>query len=166
MDRTIDLRRHNIGAALNVVGTNEGLVTMNTLREKLHVLEENELAELNTRSALVTRHARQFQIASLGLITLAVALTLAVARLLFLRVRELETLITVCAWTNRVKYEGEWISFERYLHKRFNLRFTHGMSEEATRKLMMEELELNTGSRATPNTETPLAPPGKQTIRE
>ena len=141
IDRTIDLRRHSVGAALNVVGTGEGLVTMNTLRDKLHQLEENELAELNTRSELASRHARQYQLASLGLITLAVILALAVARLLFLRVRELESLITVCAWTNRVKYEGKWVSFEKYLHKRFDLHFTHGISEEATKKLMMEEVE-------------------------
>jgi len=70
--------------------------------------------------------------------------------------RELETLITVCAWTNRVKYEGKWVSFEQYLHKRFNLRFTHGISEEATRKLMMEEVELRTGPRALANTATPF----------
>ena len=142
MDRTIDLRRRNVAAALNVIGTGEGLVAMNTLREKLHALEQNELDEFNVRSSLATKRARQSQLASLGLITLAVGLGLAGARLLILRVRELEDLITVCAWTNRVKYEGQWVSFEEYLHKRFNLRFTHGISEEATRKLMLEEVEL------------------------
>lgn len=142
IDRTIELRRRNAGAALNVVGTGEGLVAMNTLREKLHALEQNELTELNTRSALAARHARQSQLASLGLVTLAVGLALFGVRLLMRRVRELENLITVCAWTNRVKYEGKWVSFEQYLHKRFNLRFTHGISEEATRKLMLEEVEL------------------------
>ena len=143
IDRTIALRRLNVGASLNVVGTGEGLVTMNALREKLHVLEQNELAEINTLSASTARHARQFQFVSLALITLAVVLVLTVARLLILRVRELEDLITVCAWTNRVKFEGKWVPFEQYLKKRFNLRFTHGISEEATRKLLLEEVELH-----------------------
>ncbi len=143
IDRTILLRRQNVGASLNVVGTGEGLVTMNALREKLHTLEQNELAEINARSSLAAQHARQFQLVSLGLITLAAVLALTVARLLILRVRELEDLITVCAWTNRVKYEGKWVSFEQYLHKRFNLHFTHGISEEATRKLLLEEVELH-----------------------
>ena len=158
IDRTIALRRLNVGASLNVVGTGEGLVTMNALREKIHALEQNELAEINTRSALAARQARQFQLVSLGLITLAVVLALAVARLLILRVRELEDLITVCAWTNRVKFEGKWVPFEQYLKKRFDLHFTHGISEEATRKLLLEEVELHpvtqTG-RLTPAYDTP-----------
>ncbi|HTJ79059.1 MAG TPA: CHASE3 domain-containing protein [Rariglobus sp.] len=159
MDRTIALRHNSVGAALNVVGTGEGLVTMDALRKKVHVLEQNELAELNMRSALAARHARESQLISLGLITLAVALGLTGARLLILRVRELEDLITVCAWTNRVKYEGKWVSFEQYLHKRFNLRFTHGISEEATRKLMLEEVELHAGSRKPVNSATPFPSP-------
>ncbi|MFA6289722.1 MAG: CHASE3 domain-containing protein [Opitutaceae bacterium] len=152
IDRTIGLRRLNVGASLSVVGTGEGLVTMNALREKLHALEQNELAELNARSDLAARHARQFQLVSLGLISLAVVLALTVARLLILRVRELEDLVTVCAWTNRVKYEGKWVSFEQYLHKRFNLRFTHGISEEATRKLLLEEVELHPARQVRPVT--------------
>lgn len=156
IDHTIELRRRNTGAALNVVGTGEGLATMDALRGKIHALEQRELAELGVRSARESRHARDCQLASLGLIVLAVALALAGARLLMLRVRELEDLITVCAWTNRVKYEGRWISFEQYLHKRFNLRFTHGISEEATRKLMLEELELQPGAANSPDSATPF----------
>jgi len=142
MARSIALRSDNIGSALNVIGSNEGLVTMNALRSELDLLEQHELAELNRRSALATRHARQLQFLSLGMILVALALALASAGLLMRRMRELEDLITVCAWTNRVKYKGEWVSFEQYLHRRFNLRFTHGISEEASRKLMLEEVEL------------------------
>ena len=165
IDRTISLRRQNVGASLNVIGTGEGLITMNTLRDKLHQLEENELTELNTRSELASRHARHYQLASLGLITLAVILGLTVARLLFLRVRELESLITVCAWTNRVKYEGKWVSFEKYLHKRFNLHFTHGISEEATKKLMMEELDLHSGPPKSAESANPFPPSPKPVTR-
>jgi CHASE3 domain sensor protein len=142
MARSIALRRDSVGSALNVIGSDEGLVTMNALRSQLELLEQHELAELNRRSALATRHARQLQFLSLGMILLALALALASAGLLMRRMSELEDLITVCAWTNRVKYQGEWVSFEQYLQRRFNLRFTHGISEEASRKLMLEEVEL------------------------
>jgi hypothetical protein len=46
-----------------------------------------------------------------------------------------------------VKYNGAWISFEEYLHHRFKLRFTHSISEEAAKKLMLEELELHPEAR-------------------
>ena len=57
-------------------------------------------------------------------------------------VRKLQgQLQVVCAWTKRVKFQGKWVSFEDYLHTRFNLRFTHGISEEASRNLEMEAVE-------------------------
>ena len=42
-----------------------------------------------------------------------------------------DDLLTVCAWSKRVRWEGEWISLEQYLllaHGRF---VTHGISPEA-----------------------------------
>jgi CHASE3 domain sensor protein len=142
MARSVALRRDNIGAALNVIGSDVGLVTMNALRGQLESLEQHELAELNRRSGLAAERARQLQFFSLSMILVALALALTSASLLMRRMRELEDLITVCAWTNRVKYEGKWVSFEQYLQRRFHLRFTHGISEEASRKLMLEEVEL------------------------
>ncbi|HXQ77123.1 MAG TPA: hypothetical protein VN797_02895, partial [Gemmatimonadaceae bacterium] len=40
-------------------------------------------------------------------------------------------LVTLCAWTRSVEYDGEWISFEEYLRRKFNLSATHGISPEA-----------------------------------
>ncbi len=40
-----------------------------------------------------------------------------------------------------VEYQGEWISFEEYLKRRFNIGTTHGMSPAEARKqiyLMMQ----------------------------
>jgi hypothetical protein len=50
-------------------------------------------------------------------------------------------MITVCDWTHRVKFNGSWVSFEDYLRTRFNLQFTHGISEEASKQLQMEAIE-------------------------
>jgi len=53
--------------------------------------------------------------------------------------RELENrvnaLVTVCAWSRTVEYEGEWISFEKYLLKRFNVNTSHGISPEEAEKM-------------------------------
>lgn len=67
----------------------------------------------------------------LGVVVIAIALGLTAFSLLGRRMRELETFITVCAWTKRVKYEGRWVPFEEFLEKRFQLKLSHGISDEA-----------------------------------
>ena len=52
------------------------------------------------------------------------------------------TLMKVCAWSRTVEYQGEWISFEEYMRRRFNIETTHGMSpDEAQRQfdLLMQD---------------------------
>lgn len=143
LSRTIGLRRdHAIGPALHLVDSGEGLKTMNALRDALHSLEERELSSLSLHSASVSQRAHFFQRMSFAMLLIACSLGAAGAWLFMRRLHELETIITVCAWTRRVKYQGSWVSFEEYLRARFNLRFTHGISEEAAKKLEMEAVEL------------------------
>lgn len=40
-------------------------------------------------------------------------------------------LVTLCAWTRTVRYEGEWISVEDYLERRYGVRTSHGISPAA-----------------------------------
>lgn len=49
------------------------------------------------------------------------------------RRQELERLVRVCAWTGRVRWQGEWVRVERFLAERFGLEVTHTISEEALR---------------------------------
>lgn len=143
MSRTIELRRSgDIGPALHVIDSGEGLHAMNALRGALLALEQRELSDLARHSDSVSRRAAFFQSLSVVMLVVACALGATGVALFMSRMHELETMITVCAWTHRVKYQGDWISFEEYLRKRFNLRFTHGISEEASRKLQMEAIEL------------------------
>ena len=46
-------------------------------------------------------------------------------------------LVTLCAWTRSVEYEGEWISFEEYLRRKFNLSATHGISPDALSQIQV-----------------------------
>jgi len=46
------------------------------------------------------------------------------------------TTLTVCAWTKRVKFEGEWMSFDAFLLRRFGIVVSHGISEEARQSLL------------------------------
>ncbi len=43
-------------------------------------------------------------------------------------------LVTVCAWSRTVEYQGEWLSFEEYLKRRFDLDTNHGISPAQAQK--------------------------------
>jgi hypothetical protein len=48
--------------------------------------------------------------------------------------------VTLCAWTRTVRYEGEWISVESYLARRYGIVTSHGMSP-AAQQMMKAEVE-------------------------
>ncbi len=50
-----------------------------------------------------------------------------------------EMIVTLCAWSNTVKHEGEWMTFEKYLERRFGLMTSHGISPSAIQKLEEED---------------------------
>ena len=50
------------------------------------------------------------------------------------RIGKYRKALTVCAWSKKVKYEGQWISFEQYLETRFGIETTHGLSPEELEK--------------------------------
>lgn len=104
----------------------------------IHALETMELALLEQTSNSAAQRAESIQALNAGLIVFVVTLAGTGAWLLFRRVREIEGLITVCAWTRQVRWKGHWMSFEEYLAKRFRLHCTHGICEEAANKLLFE----------------------------
>lgn len=52
--------------------------------------------------------------------------------------RRVNDLVTMCAWSRTVEYQGEWISFEEYLLRRFNINTSHGISPEEAKKAFGE----------------------------
>ena len=57
------------------------------------------------------------------------------------RQRQLNTLVTICAWSRTVEYQGEWISFEQYLLRRFNISTSHGISPAEAEKLFDHSMQ-------------------------
>lgn len=139
IDRTIQLRRdHGIAPALNVVESDEGWHLMAEIRELLQGLQRQELADIARHTAVAAQRSTTFRVLNVSLLALASVLAGAVVYLIVRRLHDLEGLIKVCAWTKRVQWEGQWITFEEYLAKRFNLHCTHGISEEAAQRLGRE----------------------------
>ena len=65
-----------------------------------------------------------------------------------IKVKHLEGLVTFCAWTGRVWWNGEWVRVEQFLMERFGVGVSHGISEEAAsslRKQMMGARILDDG---------------------
>lgn len=68
------------------------------------------------------------------------------------QVRRLEELVTFCAWTSRVRWKDQWVSVEQFLHERFDLNVSHGISEEGIARLRQS---MNQEMQAEPGEDTP-----------
>lgn len=76
-------------------------------------------------------------------------LALAAINILFLsgvafcatQIGKLHSLVTMCAWSKRVEYEGKWIPLEEYMHKRLGVRISHGISQEEYDKWKVAEMD-------------------------
>lgn len=66
-----------------------------------------------------------------GLIGLATAIAIAGCWRVWRRKPQLESTVTVCAWTRRAPWHGKWITFEEFLSRRSNVRSTRGICREA-----------------------------------
>jgi hypothetical protein len=82
------------------------------------------------RRANLERESHLREILSILLVILSASALSAVGYLI-LRIRLLHNIITICAWTQRVNYNGKWIRMETFLWERFGVKATHGISEEA-----------------------------------
>ena len=51
-----------------------------------------------------------------------------------IQIGKLHNLVTMCAWSKKVEFEGKWIPLEEYVRKRFGVRISHGMSQEEYEK--------------------------------
>jgi CHASE3 domain sensor protein len=67
---------------------------------------------------------------STGLLILS-ATVIIYASILVLRIRQLQNIITICAWTQKVNFNGKWMPMEEFLWRRFRVKVSHGISEEA-----------------------------------
>jgi CHASE3 domain sensor protein len=120
----------NRDSALNVVRTNVGDSLMRSIRIVLRDAIAGQDSLLTAReSALESAfHRRNVISLSLGVI---LGLVLLWIGLMLKRLRRYRNLVTLCAWSKTVSYRGEWLSFEEYLRRRFDLSTTHGISPEA-----------------------------------
>lgn len=100
-------------------------------------IDTAETGVLRAREASLTTATR---LQAAGLTALVVTSTVALVVLMAVlgRMLRYEEVVRMCAWSRTIEYEGEWLSFEQYLQKRFGMLTSHGISPEAARKVRDE----------------------------
>jgi len=92
---------------------------------------QDEKLEEQTKSAELNQHI------TVGMAVIEIFLVAGIV-FLVIRLSRLEHLVTICAWSHRLRYEGQWVSLEKYLQERFGIQANEGISTEQAAKLMSE----------------------------
>jgi methyl-accepting chemotaxis protein len=137
LDSAIRLERggkHDL--AVSIVRNNHSDRVMTSIRSGLQSMTADEASLLRDRQQSLVAELHRGDMISLGL---AVALAAMLISLLVIArgAEHYRNLVTLCAWTRSVEYEGEWISFEEYLRRKFDISSTHGISPEALSQIQV-----------------------------
>ena len=54
------------------------------------------------------------------------------------QMQRLEDFVTFCAWSGQVRWKDEWVSVDTFLHERYHVSITHGISDEALAALLKQ----------------------------
>ena len=114
-------------AALEMVNSDRGKNTMDKIRGILRVMDDEEHRLLWMRQREASKQAGRntgLLFAVLGLSVLCGAAVLYLVR----RLSRVEPVVNMCAYSRTIEYGGEWLSFEEYLRRRFDIGTTHQMS--------------------------------------
>jgi CHASE3 domain sensor protein len=134
--QTISLvRRGDAEAAIRLVRMGTGQRIMEEIREtaaQMHEVERQLYLQREEayQREIVFNSRLSFLLVVLGLVFIAAIF------LLLRRLERLQSIITICAWSHMIQYEGEWLSIEDYLKRRFKVSISHGISTAEAQKLL------------------------------
>lgn len=121
--------------AVKIVVEGSGKALMTEIRALIQSALADEERRLRQREANLAQSIARRSLEAQILIGAMAAGLIAVAFLL-IRLNRVHALVTVCLQSKTVQYENEWLSFDDYLHRRFNVQITHGLSPDEYEKLM------------------------------
>jgi CHASE3 domain sensor protein len=136
-DSTMKLAREGKrDVAVSIVSTKHSDSLMTAIRTGLRGMTDEEGRVLRGRQKSLVMDLRSGDMVSVGLAG-ALAVMLIALLVLARGAEHYRNLVTLCAWTRSVEYDGEWISFEEYLRRKFNLSATHGISPDALSQIQL-----------------------------
>ena len=127
---------------MTVVLTNQERDTMGQIGRVLFRMGQNEEYALGLSQQQAEDNAMSSQITSVVLIGV-VAIVVMFIIIMLLRLERLQQVVTICAWTGQVKFEGKWVRLDEYMQSRFGLSVSHGLSREAADKMATGLKEFN-----------------------
>jgi CHASE3 domain sensor protein len=135
--------------ALSMVNSNQGKRIMDEIRGGVLRCQQLEGELLHQREQ---EYQAQF-VFQTRLTILLLVLGIGFSAIIFYllnRLKKMQSIVKICAWSQLIEYEGEWISIGDYLQRRYNVSITHGISEaEADRFIQKaEELRKQSSERA------------------
>jgi len=119
--------------AVKIMNTGGGRELMTEIHRLITAAAAEEEVLLRTREKAMAEKGALNAEVSYALIAFAGATALGVLMLLW-RFQRAQALVTVCAWSKTIEHQGEWLSFEDYLEKRFGFNISHGISPEEAAK--------------------------------
>jgi CHASE3 domain sensor protein len=122
--------------------TEQGKKKIEAMRAVIFAAREEQERALSKHQEEAADDVISSQLMSLVLIV-AVAVALILVVMILLRLEKLQEFVTVCAWTGRVRFEGQWVRLDEYLKQQFNISVSHSLSQEAAEKMRIEIEELN-----------------------
>jgi CHASE3 domain sensor protein len=132
----------NLHDTLAIALTDEGRDTILQMGRVLFRMAQEEEYALGQSQQRAEANAMSSQAISTVLIG-AVGIMMMFIIIILLRLEKLQQVVTICAWTGQVKYEGRWVRLDEYLERRFGLSVSHGLSREAADKMAAEVKESN-----------------------
>jgi CHASE3 domain sensor protein len=121
--------------AIQLISASAGTLALNQIRSLIAEMQEAENHTLAERLQENETKVNVRDAISTALLCLSAA-GVAGAGVLLFRIRQLQSIITICAWTQRVNFNGKWMRMEDFLWQRFRVRVSHGISEEAFEGVM------------------------------
>jgi CHASE3 domain sensor protein len=113
--------------------TGRGQRLMDELRTMLDRMSHREANAMAVRLEELSRSTSNQRGVAAGIIAVQIALGLALA-LTAQKFTNLRQLVTMCAWTKKIKYQGQWLTLEEYLAVEHHVDVTHGISPEEAAK--------------------------------
>jgi CHASE3 domain sensor protein len=116
--------------ALQLANGNSSTSIIDQIRSTIGEMQLAEDGILTERKRSNEAKLNASDAVSTGMLVLS-ATVIIYASVLILRIRQLQNIITICAWTQKVNFNGKWMPMEEFLWRRFRVKVSHGISEEA-----------------------------------
>lgn len=117
-----------------IIMSGRGRGLMDSIHATVRSAVANEDTLLERRQVAVESALSRRRFAEELIVGIAL-LAMGLAAVVWVWLRRAEHVVTMCAWSKAIQFEGEWMSIEAYMERRFALSITHGISPAELERL-------------------------------